>query len=43
MKYAAEMDLDAMIIHTKFHKYWFRRSKLIGGGVYRHTESMEIA
>jgi hypothetical protein len=43
MKYAAEMGLGAMI-YTKFHKDWFRHSKVYGGGgIYRHADSMEIA
>jgi hypothetical protein len=32
-------------IHTKFHKDWFRYSKVNGGGVgiYRHTDSNVIS
>jgi hypothetical protein len=29
--------------HTKFHKYWFRHSKVDRGGIHRHADSMEIA
>jgi hypothetical protein len=30
-------------IYTKFHKYWFRHSKVNRGeGIQRHTDSMEI-
>jgi hypothetical protein len=30
MEYATEMGTDAMI-HTEFHKVWFRHSKFDGG------------
>jgi hypothetical protein len=32
MKYAVGMGSGAMIIHTKFHKDWFRHSKVNMGG-----------
>jgi hypothetical protein len=31
MKYAVEMDLDALLYITKFRKDWFRHSKVDGG------------
>jgi hypothetical protein len=36
MKYVVEMGSVAMIyVHTKFHKDWFRHSKVLGGrGIY---------
>jgi hypothetical protein len=40
MKYVAEMGSGAIILHTKFHKDWFRHLK-VNGGVHRH--SIEIA
>jgi hypothetical protein len=44
MKSAVEMGSGAMIyVHTKFHKDWFRYSKVNGGRIDRHTDSMEIA
>jgi hypothetical protein len=42
MKNAVEMDLGVMIYITKFHKDWFRHSKVIKG-LYRHTDSMMIS
>jgi hypothetical protein len=30
-------------IHTKFHKDWFRHSKVDRKGIHRHTARMEIA
>jgi hypothetical protein len=36
MKYAVEMDPGAMI-HIKFHKVWFRYSKVDGGGGVMQT------
>jgi hypothetical protein len=42
MKYATEIGSGAMIyVHTKFHKDWFRHSKVNGEGEF--TESKEIA
>jgi hypothetical protein len=45
MKYAVEMGSGAMIIHTKFHKDWFRHSKVDRGDTqtHRHTDSMVIS
>jgi hypothetical protein len=43
MKYAFVMDCGAHVIHTKFHKYWFRHSKVDGVGIHRHTDSMQIS
>jgi hypothetical protein len=37
MKYAVEMGSGAMIYITKFHKDWFRHSKVDGGG-YTDTQ-----
>jgi hypothetical protein len=44
MKYAVEMGSRCHDIHTKFHKDWFRYSKIEGEGgyTYRHTDSKMI-
>jgi hypothetical protein len=45
MKYAVQMGSVAMIyIYTKFHKDWFRHSKVVwwGGGGYADTDSMDF-
>jgi hypothetical protein len=26
-------------VHTKFHKDWFRHSKVVGGYTYRHSDT----
>jgi hypothetical protein len=38
MKYAVEMGSAAMIYIRKFHKDWFRHSKVDGGGGFRHID-----
>jgi hypothetical protein len=44
MKYDVEIGLVAMIyIYTKFHKDWFRHSKMNGEGIHRHTDNMVIS
>jgi hypothetical protein len=42
MKYAVEMGSGVMIKYTKFHKYWFRHSKVDRGRIHRHTDSTAI-
>jgi hypothetical protein len=42
MKNAIEIGSGAMNIHTKFHKDWFRCSK-VDRGIHRHTDSMAIS
>jgi hypothetical protein len=43
MKYAVEIGPDAMKYITKFHKDWFRYSKVDSGGIHRNTDSMVMA
>jgi hypothetical protein len=42
MKYDTEIGSGVMIyVHTKFHKDWFRHSKLMGrGGIQRRNDFM---
>jgi hypothetical protein len=43
MKYAVEKESGAMIYVPSFIKIGSNIRKLMGGGVHRHTERMEIA
>jgi hypothetical protein len=43
MKYPVEMGSSAMIYIPSFMKTDSGIQKLIGGGIHRHTDSMEIA
>jgi hypothetical protein len=43
MKYAVEMGSDAKIYIPSFIKIGSGIQNLMGVGIYRHTESMEIA
>jgi hypothetical protein len=43
MKSAAEMDSGAMIIHTEFHKDWFRHSKIeVGLHIQTHRQHGDL-
>jgi hypothetical protein len=43
MKYPVEMDSGVMIYIPSFIKSGSGIQNLMGGGIYRHTDSMEIA
>jgi hypothetical protein len=43
MKYAVKMDSDVIIYNTKFHKQWFRRSKVNRGEFHTHAERKELS
>jgi hypothetical protein len=42
-KYAVEIGSAAMICNTKFHKQWYRHSKVDMVGTHGHTDKMVIA
>jgi hypothetical protein len=42
MKYAVEMDSGAMIYIPSFIKISSGIQKLIGGGIYRYIENMDV-
>jgi hypothetical protein len=43
MKYAVKMGSAAVIYSTKFHKHWFRRSKVTRRGVTQREEGVLIS